>query len=223
MHIVAVVYDGLSRRNVTRLAAGLGLDLVQVSSLDEFAGPPPAAAVIDLELDESIDIVLETKVRWPRTMVVGLVTMPGGDAWKRGEAAGCDFVTTRGAVAKSVPARLTEWMKMPGGRRLRLFALNDVAGRLGMVERIDDPVNGPLAAYHVGGGICVVQDICPHAGARLSHGEVDIDDGVVTCPEHGSRFDVCNGDRVRGPSDSGLRTFHVVIEDGQVYVRLDGQ
>jgi nitrite reductase/ring-hydroxylating ferredoxin subunit len=221
MHIVAVVDDGLSLRNVTRLALGLGMELASIASLDEFDGAPPVAVVIDLERDESIDILHASKRRWPLAMVVGLVTMPGGDAWKRGEDAGCDFISTRGAVAKSVPTRLTEWMKNPGARRRRLFALNDVAGRLGVVDRIEDPVRGPLAVYHIGGDICVVRDTCPHAGARLSHGHVDVDDGVVTCPEHGSRFDVCSGERVRGPSDTPLKTYRVFIEEGQVYVQFD--
>ena len=98
--------------------------------------------------------------------------------------------------------------------------MSDVAGRLGVVERLDDPEVGAVAVYHIGGEICVVQDICPHAGALLSRGEVNVDDGVVTCPEHGSRFNTCTGERVRGPSDDGLRTFRVVVEDGQVYVDL---
>ena len=112
-------------------------------------------------------------------------------------------------------------MEAPGGRRMRLFAIDEIAGRLGVVQRLVDPVAGPLAAYHVGGEVCVVADVCPHAGARLSEGEVDVDNGIVTCPEHGSRFDTCSGERVRGPSDEGLRTFRVVIEDGQAYVQLD--
>ncbi len=221
MHILAVVDDGLSLRNVTRLAVVMGMELASIASLDEFDGAPPAAVVIDLELADSIDILRASKTRWPLAMVVGLVTMPGGDAWKRGEDAGCDFISTRGAVAKSVPTRLTEWMKNPGGRRLRLFALGDVAGRLGVVDRIEDPVRGPLAVYHIGGDICAVRDTCPHAGARLSRGHVDVDAGVVTCPEHGSRFDVRSGERVRGPSDAALKTYRVVIEKGQVYVQFD--
>lgn len=223
MLLVARVDDALALRNVTRLAAAMGMELVQVSSLDQVEGSEtPTAVAIDLEIGDSTDVVRDSKARWPYAMVIGLVTLPGGDTWKRGEAAGCDFVTTRGAVAKAAPARLAKWIERPGGRRLRLCALADVAGRLGVIERLDDPAVGPIAVYHIGGAICVAQDTCPHAGARLSHGEVNVDDGVVTCPEHGSRFDVKTGDRVRGPSDEGLRTFKVVIEDGQAYVQLEG-
>jgi len=221
MRLVALATDGLTLRNVGRLAAAMELDLINPSTFDELdAEEAPAAVVIDLERDDGIAVIARSKQQWPRAMVVGVVTLPGGDTWKRAELAGCDLVTTRGALAKVVP-KLAAWMESPGGRRLRLFAMSDVAGRLGVVQRLEDPVVGPLAAYHIGDEIRVVQDECPHAGARLSVGEVNVDDGVVTCPEHGSRFDTGTGERLRGPADDGLNTFRVVIEDGQAYVQLD--
>ena len=222
MNLVVLATDSLTLRNVTRLATAMGLELLQTSSLGGVdAVEPPTAVVIDLEAEGGLDAVAESKQRWPQAMVVGLVKMPGGELWKRAELAGSDVVTTRGAVTKAVPERLAAWMEAPGGRRRRLFAIDEVAGRLGVIERLVDPVVGPLAVYHIGGKICVVQDLCPHAGARLSEGEVDVDNGVVTCPEHGSRFDTCTGERVRGPSDEGLKTYPVVVEDGQAYVQLD--
>jgi nitrite reductase/ring-hydroxylating ferredoxin subunit len=222
MNLVVLSGDRLILRNVSRLATTTGLEVVQTSSLGEVdAAESPTAVVIDLDQEGGLDAVAESKERWPEAMVVGLVRVPGGELWKRAELAGADLVTTRGAVTKVAPDRLAAWMVAPGGRRMRLFAIDEIAGRLGVVQRLVDPVAGPLAAYHVGGEVCVVADVCPHAGARLSEGEVDVDNGIVTCPEHGSRFDTCTGERVRGPSDEGLRTFRVVIEDGRVYVQLD--
>jgi nitrite reductase/ring-hydroxylating ferredoxin subunit len=61
--------------------------------------------------------------------------------------------------------------------------------------------------------------MCPHAGATLSEGEVE--GSIVTCPRHGSQFDVCTGERVRGPADEGLRTMRVVEEDGFVHLLTD--
>jgi nitrite reductase/ring-hydroxylating ferredoxin subunit len=222
MSLVVLASDRLTLRNVGRLATTLDLEVAQTSLLSEVeAAEPPVAVIIDLEDEGGLDAVAESKERWPKAMVVGLVTIPGGEVWKRAELAGADVVTTRGAMAKVVADRLEAWIEAPGGRRRRLFAMSDVAGRLGVVQRLVDPVAGPLAVYHIGGEICVVQDLCPHAGARLSEGEVDVDNGIVTCPEHGSRFDTCTGERVRGPSDEGLATYRVVVEDGQAYVQLD--
>jgi len=221
MKLVAVATDSLALRNVTRLAAALGADLVTAAELPGPETASPTAVVVDLELAAGLAAIGHSKRRWPKALVVGLVSTPGTELWGRGEAAGCDLVTTRGALTKAAPPRLLRWLEAPGGRRLRLFALDDVAGRLGVVERIEDIDAGPLAVYHIGGEIVVACDTCPHAGARLSYGEVDVDGGIVTCPEHGSRFDVTTGDRVRGPADDGLETFRVTVEDNQVYLELE--
>ncbi len=218
--MLALATDALTRRNVRRLAGSLNLEVTESGSLDA-ADVPPVAVIIDLEEENGLDLVRDSKARWPTAMVVGVVTMPGGDVWTRAELAGCDLVTTRGALAKAVPGRLQAWIEDPGARRVHLFAMSDVAGRLGLVHRFEDPDLGPFAAYHIGGRVCVIHDVCPHAGARLSDGEVDVDAGVVTCPEHGSRFDTCSGERLRGPSDEALRSLPVLIEDGQAYARLD--
>jgi nitrite reductase/ring-hydroxylating ferredoxin subunit len=73
--------------------------------------------------------------------------------------------------------------------------------------------------YHVGGRLHAVADVCPHAGAVLSDGELE--GPVLTCPAHGSQFDVCTGDRRRGPADVDLRTFPLAEEGGRVYLVVD--
>ena len=80
--------------------------------------------------------------------------------------------------------------------------------------RADDSPVGPVAVYQVSGRLHAIADICPHAGSPLSGG--DLDSGVVTCPAHGSRFDVCTGERVRGPADTDIATFRLVQEGGQI-------
>ncbi len=199
------------------------LELVTADGIDRLEGrDQPAAVVIDLHGRQDLSAVRASKAMWPQAMVIGLVTLPGTETWSQAEEAGCDLVTTRGAVVKAA-RRLAKWLESPGGRRRRLFSLADQAGRLGLVERFDDPVSGPLAVYQLRGATCVAADACPHAGARLSLGEVDVDAGIVTCPEHGSRFEVCSGDRVRGPADEGIATYPVMVAEGQVYVQLDAE
>jgi len=48
----------------------------------------------------------------------------------------------------------------------------------------------------------------------LSEGELE--QRVLTCPRHGSQFDVCTGERLRGPADTGIATYPVVVAGGQV-------
>lgn len=43
---------------------------------------------------------------------------------------------------------------------------------------------------------------CPHQGECLGKGEIE--ESVVTCPLHGSRFELLTGGRARGPSDFDL-------------------
>jgi nitrite reductase/ring-hydroxylating ferredoxin subunit len=71
-----------------------------------------------------------------------------------------------------------------------------------------------VALFHFSGDLFAVEDVCPHAGSELSTGELD--GTVLTCPRHGSQFDVCSGRRVRGPADADIRTFTAVEEDGFV-------
>ena len=66
-------------------------------------------------------------------------------------------------------------------------------------------VNGrEVLLANVDGALHAVGDRCPHEGARLSAGRLD--GRVVTCPAHGSRFDVTSGRNLSGPvmSDLGL-------------------
>ena len=45
--------------------------------------------------------------------------------------------------------------------------------------------------------VCVVLDKCPHAGLSLTKGpRGSYSDGVITCPWHSSRFDVCTGENL---------------------------
>ncbi|HZD24469.1 MAG TPA: Rieske 2Fe-2S domain-containing protein [Acidimicrobiia bacterium] len=87
--------------------------------------------------------------------------------------------------------------------------------------RLEDDAGHPVGVYHIGNEIIAIEDLCPHAGAMLSYGEISVDDGILTCPEHGSRFDTRSGTRVRGPADEGIKTFPVVVEDGQAYVTFE--
>jgi nitrite reductase (NADH) small subunit len=53
-------------------------------------------------------------------------------------------------------------------------------------------VGGRLVALFLSGGqYYAIDDLCPHMGASLGAGEVL--DGVVACPWHAWRFDVCDG------------------------------
>lgn len=68
----------------------------------------------------------------------------------------------------------------------------------------------------VAGQIHAVDDTCTHAGCSLGSGELD--DTVVTCPCHGSRFDVATGDVLRGPASRPVRRRAVSTSGDDVLV-----
>ena len=75
-----------------------------------------------------------------------------------------------------------------------------------------------ILVANVGGVFYAVEDRCSHAGGRLSAGTLE--GSVVTCPLHGSRFDVRTG---KGVSGSKFMFFRSKVEDVASYeVRVVG-
>lgn len=70
-------------------------------------------------------------------------------------------------------------------------------------------------AYHA------FHNICTHQHALLSDGFVE--DGCVECPLHQGRFDVTTGQPKGAPVTVPIRVYPLKVENGQVYVDLDGK
>lgn len=71
-----------------------------------------------------------------------------------------------------------------------------------------------IAIFRTEDGVHAVAADCPHAGGPLQDGLVA--DGCVTCPLHGWRFDLRDGEQIGGAA--GLRTYEVVERDGLLLV-----
>jgi nitrite reductase/ring-hydroxylating ferredoxin subunit len=177
----------------------------------------PVVVVVQLHDDDAVGVAQSARKQWPDALVAGYLAVPDRARWVRAQRVGCDLVVNRGALLP----RLREELARAGrrGREFPLVAEADLAGRLGLVTRIADTPVGPVAVYHVGGEVSAVADVCPHAGATLSEGELD--QAVLTCPRHGSQFDVTSGERLRGPADTDLATYRVRRAAGQVVMVLE--
>lgn len=90
----------------------------------------------------------------------------------------------------------------------------------------------------VGEGFRAVANKCPHLGLPLAGGKVDGE--TITCPFHGSKFDLNSGENLdwvtnfagmkipewsrrlleMGKKPAPLRTFPVVVEDGKLFIEL---
>jgi len=94
------------------------------------------------------------------------------------------------------------------------------------VGKTSDIFPGFARAYDVSGqGIAVVsvegklyafRDHCPHMGAQLSQGLLA--GKIVTCPLHGSQFDVTTGERIYGPAKDPIKTYQVKIDGEDLFV-----
>jgi len=59
---------------------------------------------------------------------------------------------------------------------------------------------------------------CTHAGAPLSDGELK--GKVLSCPWHGSQFDVTDGRVLQGPAEQSLKVYPAKILAGDIYIEI---
>jgi nitrite reductase/ring-hydroxylating ferredoxin subunit len=75
----------------------------------------------------------------------------------------------------------------------------------------------PIVLCRRGGNLYALSDRCSHRAGPLHEG--DVDDGTITCPWHGSRFRLENGDIVNGPASVPQPAYEVRERDGQIEVK----
>lgn len=71
--------------------------------------------------------------------------------------------------------------------------------------------------YRSGSAVTCFQDACAHLGLMLSYGNVE--DGILTCPHHGFRYDLASGECLTAP-EVQLQAHAVRIIGDRVEVRL---
>lgn len=98
------------------------------------------------------------------------------------------------------------------------------------VAHVDDVPEGTIRGFVVegkqiaiarcDGDFYAIDEICTHAHAYLSEGDIDTDMCTVECPLHGASFSLRTG-RVRAlPATEPIQTYPVQIVDGQVTVAV---
>ena len=76
-----------------------------------------------------------------------------------------------------------------------------------------------IALFNVKGTLFAIDDECPHAGWKLSEGELS--GSVVTCLLHGAEFDVRNGKSVGGLTCSDVQCYPLEEKDGEFFIQID--
>jgi nitrite reductase/ring-hydroxylating ferredoxin subunit/uncharacterized membrane protein len=74
-----------------------------------------------------------------------------------------------------------------------------------------------LVTRSTDGRICAIAARCSHLGGPLAQGERAGD--VVTCPWHGSQFDVCSGDVIAGPAAFPQPVYESRVVGGRIELR----
>lgn len=98
---------------------------------------------------------------------------------------------------------------------MRLGALGEIPE--GELRAFDTP-HGRIAVAHVDARLFAFGDECTHLGCSLADGALDDREVAVTCPCHGSVFDVETGEPLEGPADESVPVFEVRVVDGWVEV-----
>ena len=75
-----------------------------------------------------------------------------------------------------------------------------------------------VAVAKVGEQLFAFGDTCTHRQCPLSKGELE--ESIVTCPCHGSQFDVSTGEVVRGPAEDPVPSYPVRVEGDAIQVEV---
>jgi len=100
----------------------------------------------------------------------------------------------------------------------RVCAVADVP--VGEARRF--PVDGrEVAVVNLGEGVFRALDaVCSHEHFFLDEGDVDVADGTIECPKHGSLFDVMSGEPRGLPAIKPVATFPATVTDDDVWIEV---
>ena len=212
--------NALLKKHLQRQASRLGLQFQEFTELGEVL---PLMIVTELEQTGVLEEVVAWKTKWPTCFVALSVSQPNKELWIAAETVGADLVANRGAIPRLVYERLKhlkEGIALTKKKMLQKAkpVLNHGDGLIG---RLPDSTEDPIVVFKWKDRVCAVRDICPHAGFSLADGNFDSESGSITCPEHGSSFQICSGERLRGPADYPLKTYRVFMEKEEIMVEIE--
>ncbi|MGI9229845.1 MAG: non-heme iron oxygenase ferredoxin subunit [Gammaproteobacteria bacterium] len=89
--------------------------------------------------------------------------------------------------------------------------------------RLVDVDDTMIAVFNIAGEYFALEDVCTHDGSAILGSGVDltelIADDELTCPHHGAKFCIRNGEALAPPAYEPITSFPVRVENGMVQVR----
>ena len=218
--MVLRVENALLKKHLRRQASRLGLEFGEFS--DEKL-ESPKMLVAELEKPGLLKELTGWKEKWPDCFIAISVSELDKELWIAAETAGADLVANRGALPRLIYERLKQLVNGQALVKKKILqkAKPVINQGEGLIGRLPDSSEDPIAVFKWKESVCAVRDICPHAGFSLADGEFDSDNGIVTCPEHGSRFHVCTGERIRGPADYPLKKYRAFQDGEEIQVEIE--
>ena len=90
-------------------------------------------------------------------------------------------------------------------------------GKFGEGEmRVFDIDGTKVSVAAAGGRLYAFDDACTHMGCSLGEGKLE--NTTVTCPCHGSQFDVTSGAVLRGPAHQPVRSRSVEVDGDELQI-----
>jgi len=98
---------------------------------------------------------------------------------------------------------------------VRVASVGDLAPGQAKFVKVD---GRRIALFNVAGIYYALNDRCTHRGAPLSEGTLNGDQ--VTCPWHGSLFNVTNGAIIEGLAPTGVACYYVRVVGSDVEIEV---
>ena len=86
----------------------------------------------------------------------------------------------------------------------------------GEMITVDFPSGDAVLLANIDGVIHACDDICSHAYASLSEG--DLNGAEVECPLHGAVFNVTTGEALTPPAEAPVKVYQVQVEGDDILV-----
>ena len=104
---------------------------------------------------------------------------------------------------------------MSATNRIELCSTDEVAP--GAALRVETE-GLTLAVFNVSGQFFVTDDLCTHGPGSLSEGYLE--DDVIECNFHNGQFNVRTGEVVSPPCMVPIKTYPVLVVDGEVTIEV---
>jgi len=191
---------------VCRVAIGSPLNgIVEIAGPEQFRFDELIRLNLNAHKDPR-EVIADLHARYFGTELSAGSLVPTGDGAQLGETRFDDWFSRS---ATQIP---------PAAKPVAAAANDQAAPKENEFKVSDVPpgsavVVGDAAVFNVAGSFCATQSKCTHRQGPLSKGKLD--GSTVTCPLHGSQFNVCTGEVLRGPATDPVKTYRVIV-DGDI-------